>query len=221
MKKKIYVHIADDHKILIDGLIAVLDTDDDIEVKGCSFTGQEVIDWFLVRNNTADILILDITMPVIDGIDVLKHFYRKGIKQKVIVLSSFDELKFVQEVLRLGGNGYISKNEAGEHILDAIKAVYNNEQYFSDSIRTELLRAYSNLDKALDTEPELEKLVSLTDTEIKVIKFISEELSTVQIAKLMNVSAHTIETHRKKLKKKLNVKSTVGLAMFAVKYGIV
>ena len=128
MKKKIYVHVADDHKILIEGIIAVVNTDKDIEIKGYSLSGLEVIDWFKKRDNKADVLILDITMPLLDGFEVLKYFRDNRLDQKVIVLSSYDDVKIVQEVLNLGASGYISKNNAGEHIIKAIKAVANGDQ---------------------------------------------------------------------------------------------
>jgi len=135
MRKKIYVHVADDHKILIEGIIAIINTDEDIEIRDFSLNGQEVVDWFKKKENKADILILDITMTLLDGFEVLKYFHSKKIDQKVIILSSYDDVKIVQEVLKLGASGYISKSNAGEHILKAIKAVANGEQYFSNDIQ--------------------------------------------------------------------------------------
>ena len=102
MKKKILIHVADDHQILIEGIVAVVNTDKDISVEGYSLTGQQVIDWYSNKDNIADVLILDITMPVIDGFQVLKYFQDNKIEQKVIVLSSYDDLRIVQEVLSLG-----------------------------------------------------------------------------------------------------------------------
>ena len=105
MKEKIYVHVADDHKILIEGIIAVINTDKDIKIKGYSLTGKEVIDCFGKKGNNADVLILDISMPIIDGFQVLKYFKKNKIDQKVIVLSSYDDSRIIQEVLSLGCNG--------------------------------------------------------------------------------------------------------------------
>ena len=220
MKEKIYVHVADDHKILIEGIIAVINTDEEIEIKGYSLTGQEVIDWFSQKENSADVLILDITMPILDGFEVLKHFREKKIDQKVIILSSYDDLKIVQEVLNLGCKGYISKNNAGEHIINAIKAVANGEQYFSNDIQKMLLQSLS-----ADIVPKnlSEKLLleSLTERELDVLKLITKEYSTLEMADIMNLSRNTVETYRKSLLKKLNVKNAVGLAMYAVKNNIV
>ncbi|WP_343328925.1 response regulator transcription factor [Polaribacter staleyi] len=221
MKEKIYVHVADDHKILIEGIIAVINTDKDIEIKGYSLTGQEVIDWFHQKENSADVLILDITMPVLDGFQVLKYFRKKKIDQKVIILSSYDDLKIVQEVLSLGCKGYISKNNAGEHIIDAIKAVARGEQYFSNDIQKILLQSLSGQIVPKGDLPDQFLLNSLTERELDVLKLITKEHSTIEMADILNLSTNTVETYRKSLLKKLKVKNAVGLAMYAVKNNIV
>jgi two-component system invasion response regulator UvrY len=221
MKKKIYVHVADDHKILIEGIIAVVNTDKNIEIRGYSLSGLEVIDWFKKKENKADVLILDITMPILDGFEVLKYFRDNRLDQKVIVLSSYDDIKIVQEVLNLGASGYISKNNAGEHIIKAINAVASGEQYFSDDIQSELLKVISGQKAKKGDMPEDFLFESLTEREKDVLRLVSRELSTVEIGKRMNISPHTVESFRKKLLKKLNVKNSIGLAMYAVKYKLV
>lgn len=221
MENKIYVHVADDHKIVIDGIIAVINTDKNIKVREYSLTGKQVIDWFDNVENNADVLILDITMPIIDGIEVLKHFKKNNIKQNVIILSSYDDIKIVQEMLKLGCKGYITKNNAGEHIIDAIKAVAKGDQYFSADIQKMLLKTLSGQQVADGSLPDEFKAESLTERELEVLKLITKQFNTPEIADKLNVSASTIETHRKNLLKKLKVKNAVGLAMYAVKHKIV
>ncbi|MFT6192791.1 MAG: DNA-binding NarL/FixJ family response regulator, partial [Polaribacter sp.] len=216
MEEKIYVHVADDHKIVIDGIIAVINTDNDIEIKGYSLTGKEVTDWFDNKDNKADVLILDITMPVLDGIEVLKYFNRNKIDQKVIILSSYDDIKIVQEMLTLGCKGYITKNNAGEHIVEAIKAVANGEQYFSDDVQKTLLKSFSGQKVPKGMLPNKFLIETLTERELEVLKLITKQLNTPEIAKTLNVSISTVETHRKNLLKKIKVKNSVGLAMYAV-----
>lgn len=219
MKEKIHVHVADDHKILIEGIIAVINTDKDIEVEGYSLTGKEVIDW--AKDNTADILILDINMPHYDGIEVLKFFKLKGIKIKTIILSSYDDVKLVEEMLTLGASGFLSKDSAGEHIINAIKSVHEGEQYFSDAIKTNLLKLYTGMKVKAGERPESTIAHSLTDREIEVLKLIAQEYSSPEIADLLNISQSTVDTYRKSLLKKTNVKNAVGLAMYAVKNKII
>jgi DNA-binding NarL/FixJ family response regulator len=221
MKEKIQVHIADDHKILIEGIIAVIKTDKDIEVNGYSLTGKEVIDWFDVEDNKADVLILDITMPDLDGFEVLKHFKRNNIHQKIIVLSSYDDIKIVQEVLNLGCKGYISKNSAGEHVVRAIKAVANGEQYFSSDIQKNLLKSFLGQNVPQGEMPVQHLKESLTERELEVLTLITKQYSSIEIADFLSISVNTVETHRKSLLRKINVKNAVGLAMYAVKNNIV
>jgi DNA-binding NarL/FixJ family response regulator len=221
MNKKIYVHIADDHKILIEGIIAVINTDKEIEIKGYSLTGKEVIDWFDEKRNKADVLILDITMPLLDGFEVLKYFNKNGIKQNVIILSSYDDIKIVQEMLSLGCKGYITKNSAGEHIVEAIKAVASGEQYFSSDIQQILLKSFAGQQVPVGDAPNKFIIDTLTGRELDVLKLITKQYSSPEIADTLNLGISTIETHRKNLLRKLKVKNSVGLAMYAVKNNIV
>ena len=221
MKNKIYVHVADDHKIVIDGIVAVLNTDKDIEIIGYSLTGKEVITWFENEQNRADVLILDITMPILDGIGVLKYFKKNRIRQKVIILSSYDDIKIVQEMLSLGCKGYITKNNAGEHIVEAIKTVANGEQYFSPNIQRQLLKTLAGQQVEEGALPEDYLVETLTDRELDVLKLITKQFNTSEIADKLNLGISTVDTYRKNLLKKLKVKNAVGLAMYAVKNKIV
>ncbi|WP_299159329.1 response regulator transcription factor [uncultured Tenacibaculum sp.] len=216
MDYKIKVHIADDHKILIDGVIALLNTEDDIEIEGYSLTGKQVVNWS--TRNKADVLVLDINMPEMDGIEVLKTFKQRNTKIKTIILSSLSDPKLVQEMVLLGANGFVDKSCASDHIIDAIKAVHNGIQYFSDDIKSKLLELYMSESKA--EEQELTHN-DLTEREMEVLKQIALEKSSSEIADHLKVSIKTVETYRRNLYKKLKVKNVVGLAMYAVKNNIV
>jgi len=219
MKEKIQVHIADDHKILIEGIVAVINTESDIEIEGYSLTGKEVIDW--AEDHYADILILDINMPIYDGIEVLKFFKIKKINLKVIILSSYDDVKLVQEMINLGASGFLSKDSAGQHIVEAIRTVHAGEQYFSDTVKNNLLKLYTGKNVKLGQRPQSTIVNSLTDRETEVLKLISQEYSSPEIAQILNISQSTVDTYRKSLLKKTNVKNAVGLAMYAVKNKII
>ncbi|MDA9353888.1 response regulator transcription factor [Flavobacteriaceae bacterium] len=219
MKEKIKVHIADDHKILIEGIVAVINTESDIEIEGFSLTGKEVIDW--AEDHYADILILDINMPEYDGIEVLKFFKIKKINLKVIILSSYDDVKLVQEMINLGASGFLSKDSAGQHIVEAIRTVHAGDQYFSDTVKNNLLKLYTGKNVKLGQRPQSTIVNSLTDRETEVLKLISQEYSSPEIAQILNISQSTVDTYRKSLLKKTNVKNAVGLAMYAVKNKII
>ncbi|WP_299124671.1 response regulator transcription factor [uncultured Tenacibaculum sp.] len=216
MDYKIKVHIADDHKILIDGVIALLNTEDNIEIEGYSLTGRQVVNWS--ANNHADVLVLDINMPEMDGIEVLKTFKQRNTKIKTIILSSLSDPKLVQEMVLLGANGFVDKSCASDHIIDAIKTVYNGVQYFSDDVKSKLLELYMSESKAEEQEAPHN---DLTERELEVLKQIALEKSSSEIAEHLKVSIKTVETYRRNLYKKLKVKNVVGLAMYAVKNNIV
>ncbi len=218
MSNIIKVHVADDHKILVDGIEALLNTEESIELEGFSLTGKELIDWF--EPGKADVIILDINMPEIDGIEVLKIFQNRSIDQKIIVLSGMSEPKLIQEVLALGASGFVEKSSASEHIVQAIKAVSQGEKYYSDEIRDKLFELYIN-DKKADNTIRNSIAEPLTDREIEVLKLITKELSSSEIAKKLSINLKTVESHRRSLYKKIKVKNVVGLIMYAVKNNIV
>ncbi|WP_196890850.1 response regulator [Aureivirga marina] len=215
--KKIKVHIADDHKILIDGISAVLKIQEDIEIVGCSLDGAQTIEWF--EENTADVLVLDISMPNVNGIEVMQSFQKKRVIPNIIILSSYDEMKLIREVLKIGAKGFLTKKCAGEHIVEAIRSVNSGKQYFSESIQKKMVDFLSGAGE--ENNPESTFFSPLTEREKEVLKLIGNELSTKEIAEKLFISVNTVETHRKKLMKKLGVKNVVGLVIYAMKNRII
>lgn len=212
MMKKIRVHIADDHPIFVNGLSAVLSSEKNIQVIGFSHSGKEVIKWF--KESTADILILDISMPEMDGIAVLQAFKEQDYSPKIIVLSSYDDIKLIKEVLKLGAFGFISKNCVTETIFEAITTVYKGKQFLSEKVKAKLkLEA--------DKENHFANKEILTPREIDVLKLVAKEYSTKEIGEKLYISTSTVETHRKSLLKKIKVKNAVGLALYAINNNLV
>lgn len=218
-EKTITVHIADDHQILIDGIIAVLKNENGIKVVGHSLNGKQVLEWF--ENNDADILVLDINMPEIDGIEVLRKFKEIGKEQSTVILSSYDDIKLVKEVIKIGADGFLAKKCAGESIAEAIKTVHEGEQYFSKSVQKDMLASLSGKKKKNHIHQDGVFISSLTDRELEVLKLISHELNSREIADKLFISTSTVDTYRKSLLKKLKVKNSIGLAMYAVKNNLV
>ena len=212
---KIKIHLIDDHQIVIDGLLAVLKLEEDFEVVGFSLNGDGIHERLTANN--ADVVIMDINMPDIDGIDILKDFQKKGIPCKIIVLSSHDEIKLIKEVLNLGANGYLSKKCAGENIAEAVRKVYNGEQYFCDSIKDKMLTSFSSNGSASDDEP----VKSITKRELEILQLVVKEFTTKEISEQLTISINTIDTHRKNIMRKLEVKNTIGLVKYAIKHDLV
>ena len=216
--RKISVHIADDHQIIIDGIIAVLEDEKDIEVNGYSCNGNELINWFN-NNNRCDVLILDINMPEISGVEVLTFLKQKNILQPTVVLSGYDDIKLIKEVIKLGAKGFIAKKCAGMHITNAIRTVIHDDEYFGPSIQELIVKSFAKKTVSNGVNKNQDGILtsSLTGREIQVLKLIAQQNSTREIAEELFISSNTVETHRKNLIKKLNVKNVVGLALYAAK----
>ncbi|WP_394774618.1 response regulator [Flavobacterium sp.] len=217
MTQKIRIHLADDHQVLIDGLTNLLQTVDNFEVVGSSLDGTTVYD-DVVKNN-ADILVLDISMPKKDGIDVLKDFTEKQFPCKVIILSSYDDLKIIKEVMKLGAKGYLSKKCAGDNIIEAIEAVYQDQEYFCDAIREKIFNSFMHNNPKLNDNKYVKN--PLSTREIEIIKMISLEYSGKEISEKLFISMSTVETHRKNIMKKLNITTSIGLVKYALKNDLI
>lgn len=218
MKTPIRIHLADDHKVLIDGMRTLLNSISNFNVVGFSLKGTTLYEE--VINNTTDILVLDINMPEKDGIEVLKEFAKKSFPCKVIVLSSYDDIKIIQEVMKLGASGYLTKQCAGENIVEAIEVVTKGEEYFCSQVREKIFTS------AAQKNPKLNKIKTdlghqLTGREIEIITLIALEYSGKEISEQLFISTNTVETHRKNIMKKLQAKSTISLVKFALKNNLI
>jgi len=218
MIPKIRIYLADDHQILIDGISSLLQTVPEFEVVGFSLNGKNLFDE--VIQNKIDILILDINMPQKDGIAVIKEFADKGFPCKVIILSSYDDLKLIKEIMKLGASGYLTKQCAGENIVEGIEAVYRGEEYFCETVREKI---FHNVTK---DNPKLNRINSnlnslLTGRELEIITLISLEYSGKEISEQLFISTNTVETHRKNIMKKLKLKNIIGLVKYAINNNLI
>jgi DNA-binding NarL/FixJ family response regulator len=204
MTQKIKIHLADDHQVLIDGLTNLLRTVTDFEVVGNSLDGTTIYDD--VINNEAAILLLDISMPKKDGIEVLKEFNQKGFPCKVIILSSYDDLKIIKEVMKLGAKGYLTVNLG--------------EEYFDDYVREKIFSSFTQNNPKLNRGSFSENQI-LSARELEIITLISLEYSGKEISEQLFISLNTVETHRKNIMKKLKTKNVIGLVKYALKNNLI
>lgn len=218
MKEKIRIHLADDHQVLIDGMRTLLHTVPNYEVVGYSQNGKNIYNE--VIENETDILVLDISMPEKDGIEVIKEFVKKGFPCKVIVLSSYDDVKIIKEVMKLGASGYLTKQCAGENIVEAIQIVSDGEEYFCTSVREKIFStATENIEKLNKNKTQTNVLLS--GREIEIITLIALEFSGKEISERLFISTNTVETHRKNIMKKLKAKNSISLVKYAMKHKLI
>jgi DNA-binding NarL/FixJ family response regulator len=218
MDKKIRIHLADDHQVLIDGMRTLLHTVPNYEVVGYSLNGTNIYKEIIA--NKADILVLDINMPEKDGIEVIKECSGKALPCKIIILSSYDDKKIIEEVMKLGANGYLTKQCAGENIVEAIQIVSTGEEYFCNNTREKILcNANENIEKENKDKPNSK--IFLSGREIEIITLIAQELSGKEISERLFISTNTVETHRKNIMKKLKAKNSISLVKYALKHKFV
>lgn len=215
MNKKIKVIITDNNKLVRDGYKAILSYNNDINVIGDACNGLELIE-LLSQNIVPDIILLDIEMPVMDGIDALKIIAKKYPNVKVLIVSVHDSDMLIAHCLLFGAHGYVTKDMDGEVMIQAIHAIMKDGFFFNSYIS----RIYLNeIMKGKDSSFSLDSIL-LTNTEKEVIGLICREFSSKSIAESMNVSENTIEFHRKNIIKKINCKSVVGIVKYAFYHGI-
>jgi len=218
MLKKIRIHLADDHQILIDGIRTLLHTIPAFEVVGFSLNGSSIFNE--VTDNKSDILILDINMPEKDGIEVIKEFSEKGFPCKVIILSSHDDLRIIKEVMKLGASGYLTKKCAGDNIVEAIQTVSRGEEYFCKSVREKIFSTVTKDNPKLNRQESNPNSI-LTERELEIITLISLEYSGKEISDRLFISTNTVETHRKNIMKKLDAKNSISLVKYALRNNLV
>ena len=206
--------IADDHRVLRDGIRAMISGHKEIVVVGEASNGIEVLD--LLEKVNVDLVLLDISMPHMDGVETCKKINKLYPLVNVLALTMYDEGALISNMVKYGAKGYILKNTGKEKLIQAIKTVYNGGTYFSEKVKDTLIMSMSPLKKT-NTSYFLPKL---TNREKEIVNLIANEFTTAEIAEKLFISEKTVETHRKNLLQKLNVRNTAGLVRIAVEKGL-
>ncbi len=212
---KIKVLITDDHALFRTGVKTSLSQYGDIEVIGEAENGMQLIN--LIKFLQPDIILLDIQMPIMDGITTLPEVKKILPNAKVIMLTMNDDISMISKLMEIGANSYLIKNSDSETIYEAIKTVHTKEFFFNDYTNKAML---SGLRSKKVVEPHITDDADLSDKEVQVLKLMCDEKSTKEIADIVAISPRTVEAIRDRLKIKTGVKSTAGLILYAVKHGI-
>ncbi len=200
--------IADDHRILRDGIKALLATMDNINLVGEVANGSELID--LVNRMPVDLILMDIRMPVMDGIEAAKLIRGKGMQMPILVLSMYDDLDYYDALLDIGVNGFLLKESGYDELNIAIKAVFEGRTYFSSDLMLKLLRG-----------KKTEAAVTLSERERELVTLICKGYSTSEIARQLNRSISTVEKARADLLVKTKTPNSTALAVYALKHNLI
>ena len=209
----IRVYIADDHQVLLDGLQTLLSSLEDIEVAGIGHNGKEAIEF--LNNNKVDVMLLDINMPEMNGVDACKIISKNYPDVQIIALSMYNKASFIQQMLKNGASGYILKNTGQEELVDAIRTVHRGEKFLGPMVSKTLMASMiGQRQKSRSYIPEM------TRREKEVLALIAQEHTTQEISNQLHISLNTVETHRKNLLSKFGVRNSVGLIKIAIERGL-
>lgn len=213
---KIKIAIADDYKIYRDGLRVGLSADENLEIIMEADNGEDLLK--ALERNEPDVILMDLKMPIMDGMEATKAVRKKYPDIKVLVISMYEDDKFIIHMMENGANGYLLKNAEPDEIRKSIYAVHENGYYFNDVVNKALLK---KLVLKNNLKPSFNQNVELTEREMEVLKLICEEKTAAEIAKQIFLSPRSVEGIRQRLIEKVGVRNTAGLVMFAVKNNMV
>jgi len=213
--KKIRILLVDDHKILRDGIRSLLKEYSGMEVIGEAADGKSALS--LVKELSPDVVIMDISMPGLNGIDATRKILADSPHVKVMALSMHYDKHFVSEIFKVGASGYLLKDCAFDEMAHAIKVVLDNKTYINPQIASLVVESLIKN----STGPNHEALALLTDREREVLQLIAEGKSTKQIALNLKVSTKTIESHRRQVMGKLNIRNVAELTKYAIREGLI
>ncbi|RZS90500.1 response regulator [Aquimarina brevivitae] len=205
--------LVDDHHMFMDGIYAILKDISHIDIVGTANNGNQALK--IAKSSALDLLITDIEMPEMDGIQLSKSIKKTLPNIKVIVVSSHSNVQTIDKLRKLQIDGYLLKNTGKIELLNAINKVYKGEKYFSE----EILRVYNQ--SLFGTNKAEKEKVKLSPRELEVLKCIVQEQNTQEIAESLNISVNTVDTHRKNLMRKIGAKNVVGLTKYAIQQGII
>ena len=213
--KRIRVVLADDHAVLRAGLKALLNAEADMEVVGEATDGQDAID--KVRALRPDVIVMDISMPGVNGLEATQRIVQAGLDAKVLVLTMHPEEQYLLQVIKAGAAGYVLKKSADTELMDAIRTVYRGDTFLYPAATKLLVNEYLS---RVRTTQERDSLQDLTDREREVLRYTAEGFSNQEIADKLIISPKTVDTYRGRIMDKLNMRHRSELVRYALRKGL-
>lgn len=212
----IRIVLADDHTIMRHGLRLVLERQSEFVVVGEANNGREAVD--LVIRENPDVVILDIAMPLLNGIEAAKRIHDERLPTAILILSMHSDEGYILKALKAGARGYLLKDSAESDLIQAIRAVCSGKAFFSPAVSKVLADDYV---RQLQHQSVEDPYDLLTARERELLQLVAELKSTKDIASMLNLSPHTVDTHRAHLMQKLNVHSIPELVLYAMRKGVI
>jgi two-component system response regulator NreC len=213
MSDRTKVLLADDHTIVREGILSLLQEQPEITVVGTAENGREAVD--KARRTFPDVVVMDVAMPLLNGIEATRQLRRALPQTKVIVLTMYADEEYVLRALQAGVRGYLLKKAAASELLQAIRTVERGDFYLSSDISHVIVERYLQ-----SNNPE-EEAISLSDRERQILQLVAEGHTNRQIGTALGITQKTVDTHRTRLMAKLDIHDTPGLVRYAIRKGIV
>jgi DNA-binding NarL/FixJ family response regulator len=214
--QKIRVLVVDDHTIVRDGICALLGLAGDMEVIGEAANGREALE--MVRKLMPDVVLMDVAMPVMGGLEATRRIRKEFPKVKVLALTQYDDKEYVFPVLEAGACGFISKTAASSELASGIRSVHRGDSFLSPSVAKFLVEDYQQVAGIRASHDPYEQL---TDREKEMLKLLAEGHTTQQIADMLVISPKTVEGHKTNLMAKLDIHNRTELVKYALRKGII
>lgn len=213
---RIRVLIVDDHAILREGIRALLSLHDDFEIVGEASDGKEALD--KARQFVPDVVIMDIAMPVMDGLEATRRIKKESPETKVLVLTQHDNREYVISAIKAGASGCVPKKAVASELVAGIRAVYRGESFLYPSVAKTLIEDYLRHGDSLDETDSYERL---TDREREILKLVAEGYANREIAEMLKISVKTVLGHRTNLMEKLDIHNRTELVKYAITKGLI
>tara|TARA_B100001245_G_C22728297_1_gene353665 strand:+ start:20 stop:667 length:648 start_codon:yes stop_codon:yes gene_type:complete len=215
MENKITIMLVDDHPMIRDAMSLYFGKTNEIEILAEANNGKEALD--LLKEQQFDLVITDIAMPEMNGVEFLTALQEQNIQQDVLVISMINEVSQVKKMISLGAKGYVLKNSPKEEILQAIKAIRSGETYYSKEVYEIIMGQLTGR----KPKQRLTVEIPLSRREKEIVKLVMEELTNQEIAEKLFISVRTVEAHKRNILEKTGCKTVAGLAIYAIERGIV
>jgi two-component system nitrate/nitrite response regulator NarL len=209
--QKIRIVIVDDHQVVQDGFKLRLDMEASFEVVGSAANGVEAIE--VIENATPDVVLMDINMPLMNGVEATHELKSRHPSLKILMLTMHEDKEYIMQAMQAGAMGYLLKEISSDKLVQAIKTVYSGGTYFCKKVTQTLFSEPVNKTEKQEPNP-------LSRREESVLKLIAQGESNKKIASNLEISVRTVETHRQNIKHKLNIQSAAGLAKYALERGM-
>lgn len=213
----IKVLLVDDQGIIREGLSLILGLYDDIEIVGQASNGLEAIEF--LESQSADVVLMDIRMPVMNGVEAVKEIKKRGINTKILILTTFNEDEYVFDAMKYGANGYLLKDVKGERLYEVIKSINAGNIILQDEITHKVVNAFRSMSSSKEEEPKEKKVIegefeSLTEREVEIANLIMEGLNNKEIAERLYLSIGTVKNYTSKILSKLGLRDRTQIAVY-------